>query len=336
MSRLQSARRLSASTEQVRRDVAILLIMLLAGPIVIDTAIAAGSGESMAEYSGDSQLCIACHSAGGEGAARDIFLTTMGTTADPESPFAHANQGCEACHGPSKLHTEKQATAYRPKPKISFSENTPVEESNAVCMNCHDDQGRFHWMGSVHDIEDTGCVDCHSVHVANDPVLKLETQPAVCYACHQEQRAQFLRQSRHPVETGTAVTSHLGLMACTDCHKPHGAVSDGSLVQNTLNETCFVCHAEKRGPFLWEHQPVREDCAICHVPHGSNYEALLTGRQPWLCQRCHVASRHPSGVYSGAGIPPDGAAQQVLAGACMNCHQQVHGSNHPSGIRLTR
>jgi predicted CXXCH cytochrome family protein len=81
---------------------------------------------------------------------------------------------------------------------------------------------------------------------------------------------------------------------------------------------------------------VQEDCSNCHTPHGSNYENLLVARQPWLCQQCHVAQRHPSSVYSGTGIPPDGAAQQVLGKQCENCHSQVHGSNHPSGIRLTR
>jgi DmsE family decaheme c-type cytochrome len=108
------------------------------------------------------------------------------------------------------------------------------------------------------------------------------------------------------------------------------------LTRNTVNETCYDCHAEKRGPFLWEHAPVREDCTNCHTPHGSNYENLLTARQPWMCQQCHAANFHPSGIYSGTGIPPDGADQRMLGKQCLNCHSQIHGSNHPSGIRLTR
>jgi DmsE family decaheme c-type cytochrome len=191
-------------------------------------------------------------------------------------------------------------------------------------------------MGSTHDIEGTACVDCHDLHIENDPVLALDTQTVVCYQCHQEQRAQFLRQSRHPVATGTEMTSHVGLMACSDCHQPHGSSGPGNLIRSTLNETCYECHAEKRGPFLWEHQPVREDCSNCHTPHGSNYESLLTGRGPWLCQQCHSAWNHPSTDYSGTGIPPQGAAPEVLAGQCLNCHNQVHGSNHPSGLRMTR
>ncbi len=111
------------------------------------------------------------------------------------------------------------------------------------------------------------------------------------------------------------------------------------LVGATLNETCYTCHAEKRGPFLWEHEPVREDCSICHKPHGSVNESLLKNRAPWLCQQCHLEQFHPSTAYSGTGLPgattPSGA-QQLLGKNCMNCHVQVHGSNHPSGPRKTR
>ena len=114
------------------------------------------------------------------------------------------------------------------------------------------------------------------------------------------------------------------------------------LVKATLNETCYTCHTEKRGPFLWEHPPVREDCANCHTPHGSIHTPLLKARGPWLCQECHLATFHPSTAYSGTSIPPaPGIApisppDRVLANNCLNCHSQVHGSNHPSGARKTR
>jgi hypothetical protein len=49
-----------------------------------------------------------------------------------------------------------------------------------------------------------------------------------------------------------------------------------------------------------------------------------------------MAQFHPSGVYSGTGIPPDGADQRMLGKQCLNCHAQIHGSNHPGGLRQTR
>ncbi len=320
----------------LKRGFAILAIsacFILSGPVP-----AAGDEEAKpeAEYVKSSKMCLACHGEGRTKPAHEILLGRMGSTANPAAPMAEGNHGCQSCHGPSKSHTKRSKDGGRPSPAITFGPEVPADIKNGACLTCHDGGSRFHWMGSMHDIQETACVDCHDLHVENDPVLALETQPAVCYTCHAEQRAQFMRQSRHPVQAASAATSHIGLMSCSDCHKPHGSAGEASLIHNTINETCYECHAEKRGPFLWEHQPVREDCSTCHEAHGSNYEPLLTGRGPWLCQQCHNAWNHPSTAYSGTGIPPEGASPQVLAGQCLNCHNQIHGSNHPSGVSWTR
>ena len=85
-----------------------------------------------------------------------------------------------------------------------------------------------------------------------------------------------------------------GKMDCTTCHTPHGSTNVRMLkVGNTINETCASCHAEKRGPFLHDHAAGRESCASCHDPHGSNNDRMLVAKEPMLCQRCHVSSRHP-------------------------------------------
>jgi len=311
-----------------------LLFFALSSPVT-----AAGDEEPMAggEYSKGAKQCLSCHKKDGMGPpAHQILQSPMGTTADPATPFGEGQHDCETCHGPSKSHMKKLADGTRPSPAIVFNHETPVETKNEVCLSCHSDGARLHWPGSVHDIEAVACVDCHNVHAESDPVLSLETQPLVCFQCHQEQRAQVLRQSHHPVQAGTESMAYTGLIACTDCHKPHGSVGPALLARNSVNETCYDCHAEKRGPYLWEHAPVQESCVNCHTPHGSNFAPLLVGRPPWLCQQCHLANFHPSTVYSGTGVPPEGAAQQVLGKACLNCHSQVHGSNHPSGIRFTR
>ena len=97
----------------------------------------------------------------------------------------------------------------------------------------------------------------------------------------------------------------------------------------TPNETCFTCHAEKRGPFLFEHPPVRENCMTCHDPHGSTNRSLLTTSAPRLCQECHSEATHPS-------MPHDPLALYAFNRGCTNCHSQVHGSNSPSGARFHR
>ena len=108
------------------------------------------------------------------------------------------------------------------------------------------------------------------------------------------------------------------------------------LVRNTTNETCYECHQDKRGPHLWEHAPVVEDCSLCHLPHGSVNQALLVKRPPLLCQACHSQAGHPSVPHTTAGLPSGNPSAMLLNGSCLNCHSQVHGSNHPSGANLMR
>ena len=118
---------------------------------------------------------------------------------------------------------------------------------------------------------------------------------------------------------------------------PDGSTAPAQLVRNTVNETCTSCHAEYRGPFLWEHQPVAEDCTNCHNPHGSVQPALLKLRPPFLCQTCHEGAGHPSMVNTPQGLAGGGAPSAfLLAGGCINCHSQIHGSNHPSGRAFMR
>jgi DmsE family decaheme c-type cytochrome len=129
-----------------------------------------------------------------------------------------------------------------------------------------------------------------------------------------------------------------GKMSCSDCHSPHGSSAQAMLAKPTLNQTCYSCHADKRGPLLWEHAPVTEDCSLCHTPHGSVRSALLEKTPPLLCQQCHTAAGHPSVARTSSGLPGGTAGGTVftVAGSCTNCHTQVHGSNHPSGAKLMR
>jgi DmsE family decaheme c-type cytochrome len=198
---------------------------------------------------------------------------------------------------------------------------------NGLCINCHQSDTGFGWHGNAHD-ENIACADCHTSHAARDPVLVTSTQAEVCFECHQQQRTQSLKPYSHPVRQGK--------MDCSGCHSTHGESSDWQLARQTLNDTCFGCHAEKRGPYLWEHAPVAEDCSSCHDPHGSNHPGMLSMRGPMLCQGCHSQAGHPSVVSDENGLPGASPSPLLLGQNCMNCHSAVHGSNHPSGSRLMR
>ena len=170
------------------------------------------------------------------------------------------------------------------------------------------------------------------------------TQREVCFACHKDQRADEHKISTHPLEAGKIV--------CSDCHNPHGSAGPKLLKKATVVETCVTCHAEKRGPFLWEHQPVTEDCTNCHTPHGSNVTPLLKDRPPFLCDDCHDGPHNsqapygaaigglqsPSAGFAVSGSPSKapGPSSSSNGRACMNCHVMVHGSNSPAGAFLHR
>jgi hypothetical protein len=63
---------------------------------------------------------------------------------------------------------------------------------------------------------------------------------------------------------------------------------------------------------------------------------MLVSKLPFLCQRCHVTSRHPATVYEGFLLQNSPNANKIYARSCTFCHQQVHGSNAPSGKFLLR
>ena len=281
-----------------------------------------------AEDGKGARTCLKCHDTP---PATLILHTPHAQAADPRTPFA--DKECQSCHGESNAHLVKPAEGQpRAAPDIVFGRQspTPVEKQNQVCMDCHTGGLRMNWAMSQHSSGEVSCASCHKPHQIKDKVLVKATQAEICFTCHAEQRAQSLKRSRHPIREGKVV--------CSDCHNPHGSFGPKLLVKNTVNETCFQCHAEKRGPFLWEHAPVADNCTNCHTPHGSSQPRLLAVRAPFLCQTCHAETFHPSTLYSGVFLPPStsASAARLLAKACLNCHPMVHGTNHPSGARLTR
>jgi DmsE family decaheme c-type cytochrome len=276
-----------------------------------------------------ADTCLKCHD--DEGATYSgsaIFKSKHGHRGDKRAPFGAGGLQCEACHGPGALHARtKKASAintFKPDSK------TPLAERNQICLTCHQGSTRTAWHAGAHERADLACTDCHKMHRERDPVLTKASEPQVCASCHKSQRADFMKTSAHPLRQGA--------MACSDCHSAHGSGAPSSLAKPTVNQTCFSCHADKRGPLLWEHAPVAEDCALCHVPHGSVRPALLAKSPPLLCQQCHSVAGHPSVARTGAALPANGGAGAafVVAGSCTNCHSQVHGSNHPSGAKLMR
>lgn len=271
-----------------------------------------------------ADTCLGCHN---DAQVMAIFRTKHARPNDPRGPFGHGGLQCEACHGPGGAHATAMGEL---KGIIDFgsSAHAPAAEQNARCLACHQSNTAHDWASSAHAARGLACASCHRLHAAKDPVMSAGTQVELCTTCHQAEHTDLLKLSHHPLREAK--------MACTACHTPHGSTAPVQLVKNTTNETCTSCHAEYRGPFLWEHQPVTEDCTTCHQPHGSAQPALLKQRPPFLCQECHEGAGHPSIANTPQGLPVGAPSAFLLAGGCVNCHSQIHGSNHPSGRDFMR
>ena len=312
---------------------AFLFLLLLA----VCSTTAALADEPDRTLQGD-RVCTKCHDETEAKPVLSIYKTAHGVKADTRTP------GCQSCHGPSEAHVKNpEGASTRPTVDVDFrhGSKTPAELQAKTCLGCHENGQRTQWMGSEHQRSNMPCTSCHEIHTESDRVLNKVTQPEVCFTCHKTQRAQIHEISTHPILAGK--------MACSDCHNPHGSNGPKLMIKNSVNETCYMCHADRRGPFLWEHYPVTEDCTNCHTPHGSNSSPLLKARIPWLCQECHT-SDHSGGLNSGANLPngtattingllPPGAQvprAQTNARACLGCHSMIHGSNNPAGARFSK
>jgi DmsE family decaheme c-type cytochrome len=294
---------------------------------------------------GDAR-CTQCHDESrADGKVLTIGKTKHGTLADKRTPT------CTSCHGDSNAHVDYKGGGNHPKPDVVFSKKSHNDAAvrNAACLSCHQkDAARMHWAGSTHQMADVTCASCHQIHSAVDPVREKRGQSEVCFTCHKEQRALTEKPSHHPVPEGK--------MGCSSCHSVHGTMGKKLLQKDTVNETCFMCHAEKRGPYLWSHQPVTEDCDLCHNPHGTTADTMLKVRAPFLCLECHDPSSHLGNVPGviGNGVNTRVNAAGKLIGnsqtssstptnnwntntavgktqgmSCMNCHTDIHGSNNP-------
>jgi DmsE family decaheme c-type cytochrome len=201
-----------------------------------------------------------------------------------------------------------------------------------MCLNCHQDHSpTMAWHSSTHGIAGVACTDCHNPHPRSNVPLRAEIghasvrrpqrramsvqEPEACYKCHPQVYALSNLPSHHPIAEGK--------MVCSDCHDAHGEAEKG-LREPTLNLLCYRCHAEKQGPFAYEHPPVTEDCGICHEPHGTVTNNLLRQPVTFLCLRCHTGHRSD---HRPLDDPANVSMRQAFYGDCSQCHSQVHGSD---------
>lgn len=198
-----------------------------------------------------------------------------------------------------------------------------------TCAECHDAEYKYfeltdHASVSIDITEEDAqagqaesCEACHgpgSLHLEDvydkSKIIRANAETA-CYSCHLDVKGKFMLQHHHPVPEGR--------MFCYDCHDMHGSDvrATGGAMLLGQDEKCFKCHKEMKGPFIQEHEAMREGCAVCHSPHGSISDKLLVAGPSVTCVRCHINTEGPGEFHHNS-------THRV----CTDCHTTIHGSNN--------
>jgi DmsE family decaheme c-type cytochrome len=292
--------------------------VVVLGLAIAVTPLSVAAQTPPAGYAG-SETCKICHED-----IYDGFAKNPHHSVDTDAKRGWQGRGCEACHGAAQAHTEgPSADNIRNPAKLTAA------AADKICLTCHLNQpthiGRLE---SSHAKNQISCTACHKVH-ASEPLVarKADAINKQCGSCHLNVWAQFQRPFHHKLPEGD--------MSCVDCHNPHGSIRPAMLQSFTANEPgCFGCHGDKRGPFTFEHAPVRfEGCQACHEPHGSaNPRMLARADVRFVCLECHAnlpSARAPSGSAKLAGVVPPSFhdLRSPVFQNCTVCHQKIHGSH---------
>jgi predicted CXXCH cytochrome family protein len=229
---------------------------------------------------------------------------TRTVMAPPEIPGAKfvGSQTCAECHAPISKHFADSDHARLKAPG-----------DNAINVGCES----CHGPGSIHN--KTGG--------AARTIVNPRKSPETCFVCHLDKQGQFGLPHHHPVVEGK--------MSCGDCHSPHEgrAVKGGGTSLASADATCIKCHTAQHGPFVFEHEALREGCTTCHQPHGSVNQKMLTQRNSTLCLKCHFQQQVAGGTILIGG---QNHTDFLRRGTCWSggCHEAPHGSQINRSLRF--
>ncbi|MGH9367224.1 MAG: DmsE family decaheme c-type cytochrome [Thermoanaerobaculia bacterium] len=242
---------------------------------------------------------------------------------NPHARYSHRdkkpdpNEICATCHGDGAKHIQEGGD---PKFIQSFDGVAGAE----LCLSCHEksDEHASFSTGFHANSAAVNCLSCHAIHgaVRSSEQLLAKTPGQLCQSCHTGISAALRSKPYvHRLDRGG--------MTCLDCHDPHDRKGRSVKLTREGELACLECHAEKRGPFVFDHVTGSAgDCLSCHESHGSNNPKMLQwARVDKLCLSCHSQTGGPP---TAGGQPPSFHDLTLPRYRnCTTCHVAVHGSN---------
>jgi DmsE family decaheme c-type cytochrome len=226
---------------------------------------------------------------------------------------------CANCHGDGTKHAQSGGD-------VSLIQGFHGLSGAENCLSCHDkDKTGWHQSfttGFHSNSAAVNCLTCHSIHNPDPKSTHLVAKPQLplCGTCHSTISSSFENKPyRHRLDRGG--------MACSDCHEPHASRDAPVRLTREGDLPCLNCHAEKRGPFVFDHvSGSAGNCLSCHEPHGSNNPKMLTwARVDQLCLSCHSQTGGPK--TPGRQPPSFHDISLPRYRNCTTCHVAIHGSN---------
>lgn len=278
--------------------------LIVVATVVITTG-AFGLPPEVGEPEVDDETCLACHD------QFDVSLAKSACQTGNLTTMPDVNISCVYCHEGGEVHADDPS-----RDNIFNPAGDDAHKTTELCSECHHPHQKQESVGFDPMLgKGFTCTSCHGVHKDVTP----RKQEEFCGQCHIAMKHEYSRNSNHPIAGGS--------IECLDCHELTGPATPTFGHGGTL--TCYKCHPERSGPFLYEHEATSSftpeggaGCTACHKAHGSVNDRLLRQSTSSLCRQCHGSPPLHQVTHNGIGAAYD----------CIECHSEIHGSNHNSHL----
>lgn len=193
---------------------------------------------------------------------------------------------------------------------------------NKNCTNCHAENS----MGDIKETQPGLCYNCHNNFDQIYSNLHGPIQNGYCTVCHHPHKAknknllvskgQNICFTCHDITAVNENNIHVNIedLNCINCHNPHGGENKYNLKKNS----CFKCHNNFKNKFEYIHGPVASNhCNTCHKSHAESNNSFLLRNGQNLCTHCHTDILVTNEIH-----------KEIKNTSCLECHNPHGGDDN--------